>query len=220
MLGVIAERTFSLTFDSVSDFDKAFARQGSDTGYFFRTSKTIAVGQRACIRVLIRSGGNPFFLEGVVAWRRVRPGGPDMPPGVYVNLVDRDRARLDGIVRYLRAGAEGRDRRNHQRYPLFADAAYETADGTHRSEVRNISERGAYLRCMGPLLSVGARFPVTLYLTGERNRGVRMQARVAWIDLFDDTRGMGVSFDSDQTEIKQVSKAIKRIQRDLKNLAR
>jgi hypothetical protein len=99
MLGVISERTFSLTFDSVSDFDKAFARQGSDTGYFFRTTKTIAVGQRACIRVLIRSGGNPFFLEGVVAWRRVRPGGPDMPPGVYVNLVDRDRARLDEIGR-------------------------------------------------------------------------------------------------------------------------
>ena len=114
--------------------------------------------------------------------------------------------------------AKGKDRRSEQRYPLFASATYATSTGEFSSETRNISSGGVYLRCQGPLLSVGARFPVTLHLEGEHSRGVKLNGRVAWLDLFEESKGMGVIFDQGQSGIKQVQRAIKRISRDLKRL--
>jgi Tfp pilus assembly protein PilZ len=210
---------FALSLDSVQAFDQTFARQGEDTGCFFPTARKISVGQKACIRVTIQKVSAPVYLHGFVAWRRVRSGGPAMPQGVYVRLGDRDRARLDGIVRFLQSGAKGKDRRRSQRFPVFAKATYQTAQGQFQSETRNLSEGGVFLRCMGPLLTIGARFPITLYLKGDDAKGFALHARVAWIDLFTDSKGMGVVFDQDQPELKQIGKAIKRIQNQLKHLA-
>lgn len=209
---------FTLSFDSAREFDAAFERKGEDTGMFFASGREHEVGSRVIIRVTVKAAPAPIYLEGMVAWRRARSGGAGLRKGVYVALADRERARLDGIVKFLHSAAKGKDRRCDQRYPLFASASYTTASGEFSSETRNICTGGVYLRCQGPLLSVGARFPVTLHLEGDHSRGTTLSGRVAWLDLFDDSKGMGVIFDSDQSGIKQVQRAIKRIERDLKRL--
>lgn len=209
---------FQLSFDSAKEFDAAFERKGEATGVFFGSAREHEVGSRVIIRVEVKGAPSPIYLEGMVAWRRARSGGPRLPKGVFVALTDRERARLDGVVKFLRSAARGKDRRTDQRYPLFADATYATATGEFPSETRNISAGGVYLRCQGPLLSVGARFPVTLHLEGGLSRGVTLNGRVAWLDLFEDSKGMGVVFDEGQASIKHVHRAIKRIKRDLKRL--
>lgn len=214
-------QSFYLSLESVKAFGQTFENKGEEeTGCFFPTARKISVGQPALVCVTIKTVRSPVYLEGIVAWRRVRSGGPKMPQGVFVKLLDRDRARLDGIVRFLQSSTKGKDRRRHQRYPVFARAVYLTAQGEFSSETRNLCEGGAFLRCMGPLLSIGARFPITLFIKGDQTRGVELQAQVAWIDLFSDSKGMGVVFERDQPELKQVLKAVKRIRSDLDRLAR
>lgn len=209
---------FALSFNSAKEFDTAFERKGEDTGMFFASGREHGVGSRVIIRVTVKAAPAPIYLEGMVAWRRARSGGAGLRKGVFVALVDRERARLDGIVKFLRSAAKGKDRRSEQRYPLFAKATYATATGDFSSETRNISSGGVYLRCQGPLLSVGARFPVTLHLEGDHGRGTTISGRVAWLDLFDESKGMGVIFDPGESGIKHVQRAIKRIARDLKRL--
>ena len=145
-----------------------------------------------------------------------------MPKGIFVQLFDRERARLRGIIDFLRANLSGssKERREYQRYPLFADAEYATAQGIFSSEIRNISLGGVYLRCMGPLLSMGARFPVTIYLGGSTSKGIVLQARVAWVDMFDEDKGMGVLFDEGQSELRAINRSIKRIKSHLATLAK
>jgi len=155
--------TLSLNLNSVRELDGAFERKGENTGHFFSVTSGVRVGSKVFIRVHIQGLDFPVFLEGVVAWRRVQNAGPSMRRGIFVQLRDRERARLDGIVKFFQKKTRGpRERRRFQRFPLFADAEYSTAQGVFGSEIRNISEGGVYLRCLGPLLSIGARFPVHL----------------------------------------------------------
>jgi hypothetical protein len=210
-------RSFFLSFETVREFDQAFEREDGQTGIFF-PSVQASVGQQACIRAVIEGLPAPIYLEGVVAWRRLRPGGRSLPPGVFVNLTDRDR-RLNGIIDYFATQTVGKERRRNNRFPMFASAPYTTAQGEYPSEVRNISEGGVFMRCMGPLLSVGASFPVTLFLEGDNSRGVSLTGRVAWLDMFQNSKGMGIVFEQGQSGQRQVSKAIKRIKKDLKRLS-
>ena len=211
-------RSFVLSFDSIREFDKAFEREDGQTGVFF-PSVQASVGQQASIRADVKGLPSPIYLEGVVAWRRLRPGGRSLPPGVFVNLTDRDRSRLNGIIDYFASHTKGKERRRANRFPLFAAASYSTAQGEFPSEVRNISEGGVFLRCMGPLLAIGTAFPVTIFLEGDNARGVSLTGRVAWLDMFENSKGMGVVFDQGQSGHRQVSKAIKRIKKDLKRLS-
>ncbi len=213
--------TLSLNFQSVKELDQAFERKGENTGHFFPITSGIKVGSRVLIRIHLKGLDFPVYLEGVVAWRRVQNAGPTMRRGSFVQLPDRERARLDGIVKFLDKSSSGsRERRRFQRFPLFADAEYSTAQGVFGSEIRNISKGGVYLRCLGPLLSIGAKFPVTMYLEGNSSKGVVVNSKVAWIDMFDEDQGMGLLFDQDQPELKAVEKSIKRIKKQLTILAK
>jgi hypothetical protein len=139
-----------------------------------------------------------------------------MPSGVFIALVDRDRARLDSIVRYLRSAQSRNSKRAHPRYPVLIPAKYRTSKGEFPSETRNLSRGGAFLRCKGPLLTVGAKFPVILYLDGEGGKGISLKAKVAWIDYFEDTQGMGVMFDPGQSQLKKVHRLLDRFEKNLR----
>jgi hypothetical protein len=155
-------------------------------------------------------------LEGRVLWRRIRPGGPKMPAGVFIALVDRDRARLESIFRYLRSSRHQKEKRADPRYPVLLPARYQTSKGEFASETRNLSRGGAFLRCQGPLLTVGAKFPVVLFLEGEAGKGIPLSAKVAWIDYFEDTQGMGVVFDPGQSQLKKVHRLLDRFEKNLR----
>lgn len=209
-------KQFFLSFDTVRDFDRACERRGTETGFFFGVDRNLAVGEKVSILVSVKGIRTPVALEGRVLWRRIRDGGPDMPPGLFVGLVDRDRARLDSIVRFLQSSGKHKERRDHFRFPVHLEARYQTAKGSFPSETRNISRKGAFLRCMGPLLTVGASFPVTLFLDDDDTKGTQLSARVAWIDYFEDTQGMGVEFDGGQSQLRKINRLCDRLERELK----
>ncbi|MBN2496569.1 MAG: PilZ domain-containing protein [Deltaproteobacteria bacterium] len=205
---------FMLVFDSADHFDRTFERKGAETGFFFPSRRDVSLGQEVMIRATIQGFEEPVYLRGVVAWRRVQSGGTKMPAGMYVTLSERDRARLDGIVKYLKMGSKSKERRRHSRLPMLVSARYQTAEGAFGAETRNLSEGGAFLRCRkGPLLTVGARFPVVLYLEGEDGKQTELDVRVAWIDLFDASKGMGVEFESGQPELRRITRALRRFQK-------
>lgn len=212
-------RKFFLFFDTVHEFGQGFERSDGQMGVFFQSTRAL-LGQAALIRVAVRSMPLPIFLEGVVALRRLKSAGPDLPPGVVINLTDRDRSRVDGIVGYHASKAENKDRRETPRIPVFASAKYKTAKGEFQAQVRSLSEGGAFLRCQGPLISIGAPLDCTLFLGGEDVPGVSMTGRVAWIDMFDSSKGLGVMFDPGQRGLVKVGKHIELRIKDLQRQAK
>ena len=67
-----------------------------------------------------------------------------------------------------------------------------------------------------PLMSVGARFPLVLFPNGKRARGLALDAQVAWIDLFEETKGMGVVFIRGQSMLKKVAQLVDAFEADIK----
>jgi len=210
------EHRFWLTFDTVDDFERTMEHKGSDVGIFHKTLRAFSVGDRLSILVTIKGAEGMVSLEGRVLWRRIRSGGPKMPAGVFIALVDRDRARLDSVLRYLRSNKPNKQLRAHPRYPVLLPAKYQTSKGEFSSETRNLSRGGAFLRCKGPLLTVGAKFPVILFLDGEAGKGTSLNAKVAWIDYFEDTQGMGVMFDPGQSQLKKVYRLLDKFEKSLR----
>jgi Tfp pilus assembly protein PilZ len=217
MSGVVP---ITLAFNALADFEAAIERQGANTGFFLQPREDVAVGQRVALRVAIRGLSSPVFLDGLVAWRRVRAGGGELPAGVFVVLSDRDRARLDGLLGYLRQGEAARERRTHPRFPILLEATYLTSKGAHSSETGNLSAGGAFLRCSGPLLTIGATFPVRLFLDGPGSKPTELVAHVAWIDPFEQTKGMGVAFMPAQPALRRIHQVLRRFEGDLKRFQR
>jgi hypothetical protein len=207
---------FILSFNSIHEFAMTFDLQRDDTGAFISMNgSSAAVGQDARIKVVIDGFLLPFYLTGFVAWRRLR-SGPQLPSGVYIKLNERERSRLGGIINHFKTSKQLAERRKSPRFPLIAGGVYETAKGNFVSETRDISKGGVFIECDGPLISVGARFPVVLYLDGQTAKGIQLHAQVAWIELFDESKGMGLIFERGQSGIKQVYRALKRIDKQMK----
>ncbi|NMB77214.1 MAG: hypothetical protein GYA21_19060 [Myxococcales bacterium] len=203
------EHEFTVVLSSVDEFEKTFANKGADTGVFFPVNRTVKVGDRAMLRVSLKGHAEPLFLEGRIRWRRVKPGGPKLPAGIFVGLVERERSHLEGLARFLASGRSRAERRKNPRYPVEIPASYGTSKGFYSAEVMNVSKAGAFLRCLGPLLSVGVRFPVKLEVGEKKGAPIQLNAQVAWIDLFEDTKGMGIGFIRGQAEIKEIERIVK-----------
>ncbi|HUU02606.1 MAG TPA: PilZ domain-containing protein [Myxococcota bacterium] len=200
-------RKLFLPFATVAEFDKALDRSGADTGFFLEGFRSLSIGEQVTIVISVKGSPGQVFLEGRVIWRRARSGGRKMPSGVFIGLIERDRARIDGIFKFLKSPGT-RERRMHQRFHVDLDASYRTSKGAFPSSVSNLSRGGAFLRCMGPLLTVGARFPLELRPRREKTDKIPLNVRVAWIDYFEDTQGMGVVFVKGQPQLKKVQRLV------------
>lgn len=208
------EHEFTVVLSSVDEFEKTFTNKGADTGVFFSVSRAVKVGDRAMLRVSINGHSEPLFLEGRIRWRRVKAGGPKLPAGIFVGLVERERSHLEGLARFLASGRSRAERRRNPRYPVEIPASYGTSKGFFPAEVMNVSRAGAFLRCLGPLLSVGVRFPVKLGVGEKKDPFIQLNAQVAWIDLFEDTKGMGIGFIRGQAGIKEIERVVKLASRE------
>ncbi len=208
-------RKIFLPFESVAELDKALERSGAETGFFLEGIKSISIGELLTIVVSVKGAPAQVFLEGRVTWRRARSGGPNLPSGVFIGLLERDRARLGGIFKFLKSPGT-RERRTYQRYPVNFDASYKTSKGAFPSSVRNLSRGGAFMHCMGPLLTVGASFPLELRPRREKTEKIPLNVRVAWIDYFEDTQGMGVVFIKGQPQLKKVQRLVDNFEKKMK----
>jgi Tfp pilus assembly protein PilZ len=215
MTKAASDLQFFLTFESAEDFDRSLERRGEDTGFFFPSTRPLKVGTRVTISVSIKGIKKPVFVTGRVVWRRHRSGGKNLPVGLFVALMDRERARLDALVEYLADAPQAKDKRKHFRYPIILPARYRTAKGEYDSETRDLSRGGAFLRCMGPLLTVGSPVSIMLFLDGKEGKGLPVEAQVAWIDYFDETKGMGVQFQRGAA-VRKIGRFLDQYEKDLK----
>jgi hypothetical protein len=134
------------------------------------------------------------WLEGRVAWRRVTSGAPLVPAGIFVGLTPQALGLVDDVVTYLATMDRASDRRREKRLFLTLEASYRTEDGPFPAELRNLSGRGACLRCSDLPPDAGSDLLVTLHADARRRRGTRLPALVAWNEA---TRGfcsMGIRF--------------------------
>jgi hypothetical protein len=205
-------RQVVIRFGSLSDFEDAFEREGSILGLFHRSNRPPDAGSRVRILVAIRSFESPFSLEGEVLWRRLKKGPKGAPPGAFIGLLEKECARLDFLLRYLRSAASRHERRKHARYPVFLKAMYLTDTGRYPSKIQNLSRSGAFVQCSGPLLVAGEQFPMTLYFGADTGPGVIMNARVAWTSYLEDMRGMGIEFIPEQPQQDDFHEALKDIE--------
>jgi Tfp pilus assembly protein PilZ len=198
---------FNLVFNNSEELDQSLTMNGTEAGFFCETTKTLSPGERVSLEMRIRGKGNTASLEGRVQWRRVRPGGPDLPAGVFVGLIERDRIRIKSIIRYLQSDKR-LERRKSVRYQIPLRASYKTSKGEFQSEVRDISKTGAFIRCHGPLLPLGAQFPLVLLAEHGEDKGVSVTAQVAWIDYLEQNLGMGVVFVGSKFQVKKIEKLL------------
>jgi Tfp pilus assembly protein PilZ len=196
------------TFDSVEAFTKAIEHQGAETGMLFRTTQPLPVGEHVWICASIEGGPQKLFLEGRVLWRRLREGGSQMPAGMFVGLMERERGHLDALFRRLQNNEAKQERRRHVRYPILLKATYETSQGLHRAETRDLSKSGAFIRCLGPLLNRGAEFPVSFIVGKERGDTITLNAGVVWMDFAGSVQGIGIVFLGDRGSLKRMTKTV------------
>ncbi|MBW2701354.1 MAG: PilZ domain-containing protein [Deltaproteobacteria bacterium] len=207
---------FSVIFPSVEAFRNAFLGKGEDRGVFIRTQRAVTVGHKVQLRLGIEGRPQRIPFLGTVTRRRAKSGGVNLPAGLFVTLSEMDADRLDGIARFFDLSEQIRERREHERLPLLVSARYSTAKGEFDSFTRDLSRGGAFLRCKGPLMEVGARFPLRLYLLGAEGPELKLEAEVAWVDVLQAGKGMGVAFVSRSTALRKLSRTLKRLEKNFK----
>jgi len=198
---------FFLKFATMAEFRQAIEHKEQTPGVFLRYTRPISVGTRVSIMVEVKERNRSFFFDGEVLWRRLRSGGPRLPPGVFVRMTKQDMTRLDASIRYLTdSGAE--ERRRQPRYPIKLSGLYATSKGEFQCQTLDLSRGGAFVRCMGPLLIIGDVFPLVLYPEEEGGKGVVISVRVAWIEFVEERRGMGVAFVDSKSHLKKIFRVL------------
>ena len=208
--------TFRMQFESADALQKAFTSSGEDVGMFFDTGRDLPLGERVVIRASVRNLPAPVYLEGLVAWRRLRPRGTSLPRGLFVALTGKERLRLADAVTYLNKNAPSSEVRAHPRFPIFTQAHYRTDRGVHPAVTRDLSKAGAFLRCKGPLLPVGAITEVTLNLDWHQRENIELLAEVVRFEPVPESLGLAVRFKPGQPGLKKLARFLDGIQGDLK----
>jgi len=214
----VAEMTrnmFSIQLKSVADFERVLQPNGNGSGLFFHTGHELSVGELVTIKASINNLPNPVFLEGWVAWRRLRPLGSRLPRGLFVALADGEQSRLEGFMHFMRHNPDLSIVRAYPRLPAFVQALYLTNRGSFSAMTRNISMGGAFLKCSGPLLPIGARTTITLDLLEQEHAGIELKSEIVRFEPLLESQAIAVRFDSGQADLSQLARAIKTIQKDL-----
>lgn len=214
MSGMI-RNMFRLQFDSAEALHQAFTSTENEVGIFFHTGRDLPLGERVVIKALVDSLPAPVYLEGMVAWRRLRPRGTTLPRGLFVALDEQDRRRLNETVSFLSQSAKHKGVREHPRYPVFTQAHYRTERGVHPAQTRDISKGGAFLQVRGPLLPVGSKTEITLNLRGHKHENIELLAEVVRFEPFAGNPGLAVRFKPGQHALKRLAGFLDEIQRDL-----
>ncbi|MFC1654715.1 PilZ domain-containing protein [Myxococcota bacterium] len=199
----------------MADFERVLQSNGNGSGLFFHTGHELKVGELVIIKASINNLPNPIFLEGWVAWRRLRPRGSRLPRGLFVALADGEQARLEGFVHFMSRSPEISVIRAYPRLPVFVQAHYLTAKGTHTALTRNVSIGGAFLKCAGPLLPVGSRTSIILNLEEQIDRGLELMSEIVRFEPLLESPAIAVRFEPGQSNLAQLARAIENIQKDL-----
>ena len=209
----IVKNIFKAQFDSANAFQQAFAARGDDVGLFLSTGLDLPLGERVVIKALVAKQPEPVYLDGLVAWRRMRSRGRSLPRGLFVTLSGTARRRFDATVYYLSRNDRSSEGRAHARFPVFSQAEYRTNRGDHPAEIRDISMGGAFLQLQGPLLKVGAHTVVTVNF---QNESIQLQAKVVRFDPTPGSPGLAVSFNPGQSALKRLSRTMKTAQQEMR----
>ena len=211
----IIRSMFSIQLKSVADFERVLQSNGNGSGLFFHTGHDLTVGDKVVIKASVRNLPTPIYLDGWVAWRRLRPRGSKLPRGLFVALADGEQSRLEGFLGFMKQHPQLSIVRAYPRLPVFMPAHYLTNQGPYPALTRNLSMGGAFLKCSGPLLSVGAHTDVMLSLQGQKPENINLSSEVVRFDPLPGHQAIAVQFAPGQTSLAKLERAIKRIQIEL-----
>jgi Tfp pilus assembly protein PilZ len=214
MSGII-RNIFSVQLKSVADIEQVLRSNGNGSGLFFHTGHELKVGELVTIKASIKNLPNPVFLDGWVAWRRLRSRGTKLPRGLYVSLAEGEQSRLEGFMHFMNRSPEISTARAYPRFPVFIPAEYLTAKGSHKATTRNISMGGAFLKCEGPLLPEGSRTNIILDLSNQKDKGLELKSEIVRFEPQIENQAIAVRFEPGQSNLSQLARAIKTIQKDL-----
>lgn len=206
---------FSVRLKSLTDFERVLQSNGNGAGLFFHTGHELTVGQPVIIKASIVNNPTPIFLDGWVAWRRLRPRGSSLPRGLFVALSDGEQSRLEGFINFMKQNTQISIVRAYPRLPVFIPAHYLTNQGSHPALTRNLSMGGAFLKCFGPLLSVGARTDVMLSLKGQKPEHINLKSEVVRFVPLPGNQAIAVRFTPGQSGLSRLERAIKVFQIDI-----
>ncbi len=211
----IIRNIFSVQLKSVTDIERVLGSNGNGSGLFFQTDHDLKAGELVTIKASIKNLPNPVFLDGWVAWRRLRARGNQLPRGLFVSLAEGEQSRLEGFLNYMNRSPDISKVRAYPRFPVFIPARYQTADGAHPAITRNISMGGALLKCSGPLLSKGARTNITLDLPDRKDKGLELRSEIVRFEPQIENQAIAVRFEPGQPNLSRLALAVKTIQKDL-----
>ena len=206
---------FSVRLKSLADFERVLQSNGNGFGLFFHTGHELTVGEPVIIKASIINHPTPIFLDGWVAWRRLRPRGSSLPRGLFVALADGEQARLEGFINFMKLNPQISIVRAYPRLPVFLPAHYLTNQGPYPATTRNLSMGGAFLKCSGPLLSKGARTDIMLNLQGHKPGNINLKSEVVRFIPLPGNQAIAVRFTPGQSSLSKLERAIKMIQIDL-----
>ncbi|MBW1810581.1 MAG: PilZ domain-containing protein [Deltaproteobacteria bacterium] len=210
-----SECKIHLPFNSVDDFVKELEENEAEKGFFVKSISTLVVGQQVSIVASIKGTKNPVFLEGMVLEQPLRLAGQMSPSDVFIGLVEHDRTRLDSIFKYLKTESKI-EHRAHPRYPISMPSAYYASMGAFSSQVKNLSVGGAFIKCDGPLFSIGTHSSLQIFVEGDRVKGLTLKTKVAWIDNSEDAKGMGLAFIAKQPQLETIKFLVEKYERELR----
>lgn len=196
----MTEKDFSLRFSSVEQFRDAMTKHNV-LGYFFQTDKELDLGKRIRLRIELKEAPEPFHLDGMVTWRRTK-ARDDLQIGLFVQILHYERERFFRMVDYYRQDIRGHKKRKHERFQIRLPVTYQIGNDWYKAKTRNISQKGAFFICEGPVLSEGEEFPIII--SPDEGDEIKLMVKVAWINGFEKIKGMGVKFKNRQADLRKV----------------
>jgi Tfp pilus assembly protein PilZ len=167
------------------------------------------------LQVTVEDSNILFPMTAKVVFVRQRPNGKDKPRGVGLQIIDEDARRFDRLCAFVDGVWQPGVRRAHRRYPADFKAKYYFPSKYQPAKAANLSERGVFLRCDGPLPEVGQGLFVSLQ-TSRLGRPIELESQVRWIDPVESRRGMGLLCQGPDKSMQKLLSLVKKITQEAK----
>jgi hypothetical protein len=156
------------------------------------------------LRVKVEGSEVLFPMTAKVVFVRQQPEGEDKPRGVGFQIIDEDAKRFDRLCAFVDGVWQPGMRRVYRRHPSDLRAKYYFPSRFQPAKAANLSERGVFLRCDGPLPEVGKEMPIKL-VTSRLGHSIRLESQVRWIDPVESRRGMGLLCKGPEKSLQELS---------------
>ena len=179
-----------LEYDSDEILEKSLVDRGSRT-IFFPAVGRMRTDEPVDIRIVVGESNVIFPMRASVVEVRERPQGPNLPRGVFLEVIKDDQGRFDRLCAYADGVWRPSARRAHPRYPASYRVSYRYPKDKFPGETLDLSVKGMFVRTEGLLPESGIELQVKLS-PGRLRSSIALNCQVRWVDRVEGRRGMGL----------------------------